>query len=110
MSAERSAAQRVIGRPFQKGQTGNAGGMPKGWAKKLRKLRASLAELDEKAMRTLEALMASTDEKVQAKALEIWAKHRIPALKETTDEAAINRTLPGVQLPDNVRHLLERMR
>lgn len=59
--------KRIIGRPFQKGQTGNPGGRPKGIAAKAR-------ELGDKALDVLREALSDDD-----------ARTRIAAAKEILD-------------------------
>jgi hypothetical protein len=81
VSAEPNVAEsRYRGlRPFRPGVSGNPGGVPK----KLRKVRKALEKLDDRCVERLGRLIDDEDPKVAVKALELWAKYRLPVPKET---------------------------
>lgn len=91
---------------FVKGSSGNPGGY---WRdRKLRKVRRMLEELDPDAMEALKKLMKDGDPKVIAKAVEIWARYRLPIPKEGKEDAAA-KTPGQATLPDHVRAALARL-
>lgn len=77
---------------FLKGVSGNPGG-PNFRDGKLRKVRRALEALDKDAVTALTALMQDGDPKVVAKAVEIWARYRLPVPKAVAADA--NATVNG---------------